>query len=107
MKYELKYVKPGSILFSGLPVVFLFLGLLGGLVAFYVTPSPIFEPLTAGARLVATGVFALVYALLMLALVLVSAFVYNLFCKGFGMRGVTVEFQPVDDGEEETEEDAQ
>ena len=55
------------------------LGLIGGLVTFVVLPNPELATTPLGWRLVSTGFFALLYMVLMDALVLVVCGLYNLF----------------------------
>ncbi len=101
MKFEIKSVPLGSLVFSPLPIVLLLVGLIGGLVAFVISPSPLMEPMTAVTRLAGMGVFALVYMLLVLGIILISAFLYNIFCAGLGLRGVRLQLEEVEEGDDE------
>jgi cytochrome c oxidase assembly protein Cox11 len=101
MKFEIKSIPLGSIVFSPLPIVLLLVGIIGGLVAFVFAPSPLMEPMTAMTRMTGTGVFALVYMLLVLCVILISAFLYNVFCAGLGLRGVRVQLEEVEDDSDE------
>jgi len=73
------------------------MGILGGLLTFIILPNPQLDPMSGSARIMATGLFALLYMLLMLALMVVIAFLYNIFTQAMGMRGVTIEMESADE----------
>ncbi|MBI4057387.1 MAG: hypothetical protein HY399_07585 [Elusimicrobia bacterium] len=99
MKYELRSISPMSILISSIPAVLFLLGLLGGLVTFVVLPNPQMEPMGGMTRLMATGLFAVLYMVLMVALLVVVAFLYNLFTQTVGLRGIRVDIEPMEEAE--------
>lgn len=105
MKYELKYIQPSSIVLSSLPVVLFLLGLLGGLLTFVILPNPNLDPMAGMTKLMATGLFSLLYMFLMIALLVVVAFLYNLFTQTIGLKGVRIEVEEVSGDESETEGD--
>ena len=109
MKYEIKNVPLSSLVVSPLPLTLLIMGLVGGLLAFVVSPNEMLEPMTPYTRALATGVFAVVYMLLILSIIVVSAFIYNVL-SALGLPGVRINVESSqeeqDDGAEEEEEAA-
>lgn len=67
------------------------LGIFGGLVTFVILPQPQMVGMPIVMRLISTILFALLYMVLMDALVLAVAFLYNLF--GTGMRGISIDIE--------------
>lgn len=96
MKYEIKSISSMSVLVSSVPAVLFILGLLGGLLTFLVIPNPEIEPMTAATRFLATGIFAVLYMVLMIGLMMVITFMYNLFTTTVGLRGIRLEIDPID-----------
>lgn len=83
-----------SVVLAAKPVISAVLGTLGvfgGLVTFVILPQPQMVGMPIGMRFVSTLLFALLYMVLMDALVLAIAFLYNLF--GAGMRGVGIDIE--------------
>lgn len=97
MKYEIKYLSPASLVLSSVPLVLFCLGAIGGLLAFVIVPNPQIEPMTAVGRLMATGIFAVLYMLILLVLMVISAVVYNIFTYGLGLRGIVVRLAEAED----------
>ena len=97
MKYELRSISAMSILVSSVPAVLFLLGLLGGILTFLVLPNPQIEPMTSVTRLLATGLFALLYMVLMVALLVVVSFLYNLFTHTIGLRGIRIEAEALEE----------
>ena len=93
MKYEIKSISSMSVLVSSVPAVLFVLGLLGGLLTFLVIPNPEIEPMTAGTRVLATGIFAVLYMVLMVGLMMVITFMYNLFTTTVGLRGIQLDIE--------------
>jgi|GEM_PF-677337 len=108
MKCEIKNVPLSSLVVSPLPLTLLIMGLVGGLLAFVISPNEMLEPMTPYARAMATGVFSLVYMLLVLSVIVVSAFIYNTL-SALGLPGVRLNMEALSDdaagGEPEEEED--
>lgn len=69
------------------------LGLFGGLVTFVILPNPQTDGLGFGLKLVSTGFFALLYMVLMDALVLVVSALYNFFGGGLGLGGIRLDIE--------------
>ncbi len=67
------------------------LGVFGGLVTFVILPQPQMVGMPLMMRFLSTLLFALLYMVLMDALVLAIAFLYNLF--GVGMKGVSIDIE--------------
>lgn len=67
------------------------LGVFGGLVTFVILPQPQMVGMPLMMRFLSTLLFALLYMVLMDALVLAVAFLYNLF--GVGMKGVSIDIE--------------
>jgi len=89
-----------AILFAARPVlsaVLGTLGLAGGLLSFVVVPNLSAAGMSLGLKLVATLMFAFFYMVLMDALVLVLAVLYNLFSSTLGLRGVTLELDAAEE----------
>ncbi|MBI4347386.1 MAG: hypothetical protein HY553_11055 [Elusimicrobia bacterium] len=83
-----------SVVLAAKPVISAVLGTLGvfgGLVTFVILPQPQMVGMPIGMRFVSTILFALLYMVLMDALVLAIAFLYNLF--GAGMRGIGLDIE--------------
>lgn len=69
------------------------LGVFGGLVTFVIMPGPQVAPLSLMWRLVSTIFFALLYMVLMDALVLVVAALYNFFGGAMNLGGISLEIE--------------
>lgn len=67
------------------------LGVFGGLVTFVILPQPQMVGMPIVMRLISTILFALLYMVLMDALVLAIAFLYNLF--GTGLKGISIDIE--------------
>ena len=67
------------------------LGVFGGLVTFVILPNPQMVGMTLVLKFLSTLLFAALYMVLMDALVLAIAFLYNLF--GTGLRGVSLDLE--------------
>jgi len=91
MKYELRSIKIGSLILSGVPALLFFLGLFGGVMTFVVLPGQQLGDLGPMQRILAAGMFSLLYMFLMVALLIVVAFLYNFFTQTVGLRGLCVE----------------
>jgi hypothetical protein len=100
MKYELKYVQPGSLVLSSMPAMLFILGLIGGFLTFVVLPNPQLDPMTILQKLMSAGLFALLYMFLMIALLTVVAFLYNFFTQMLGMKGIRVEWEEAPEDED-------
>lgn len=102
MQVELKRVRVASLVFSGLPVVMLVIGVVAGLFTFILFPDP-----DVAARLsesyqrnVAAGVFALAYTLATVLFLVIIALLYNAL-TGFGLPGIKIDLASHETAEEE------
>jgi hypothetical protein len=89
-----------AILFAARPVlsaVLGTLGLAGGVLSFVVVPSSNTAGMAVPMKFVAALMFAVFYMVLMDALILVLAVLYNLFAETFGMSAVRLELEAADD----------
>ena len=75
------------------------LGLFGGLVTFVIMPNPQLVNLSVLWRLVSTLFFALLYMVLMDALVLVVSALYNFFGGSLNMGGIHLDIEESGDSE--------
>jgi len=98
-KLEIRSVSIGSLITSSVPLVVFALALLGGVVTFMVVPNPQLYPMQTGQKLLSIGLFALLYVIIVSALLVFMAFLYNILTGVLGMRGVTLEFEEVADRE--------
>ncbi|OGR84692.1 MAG: hypothetical protein A3J74_06045 [Elusimicrobia bacterium RIFCSPHIGHO2_02_FULL_57_9] len=92
----------GALLAAAKPVISALLGtlgLFGGVVTFVLVPNINAAGMGLGMRFVSTILFALFYMVLMDALVLVIAVLYNFFSGVLGLGGVGLEFEGVEEEE--------
>ncbi|MFA6582763.1 MAG: hypothetical protein WCS77_00555 [Elusimicrobiaceae bacterium] len=101
MKYEIKSIPLTSLVFSAVPLVVLAIGCIAGLMTFVISPSPYIEPMTTTARVTGVAVYTVLYMVIIMAIILACAFIYNIFCGLFGMRGIRFELAAVGEAEEE------
>ncbi|KAF0127279.1 MAG: hypothetical protein FD189_346 [Elusimicrobia bacterium] len=99
MKLELKGVQLGSLVLSSVPAVLFFLGVLGGVITFFFVQNPQVAYMGFGQKLLAVSVFSLLYMLLMAALIVIAAFIYNILTTVVGLRGVRFEIEELAEGE--------
>ena len=95
MKLEIKNVSMASLVTSSVPLVVFVVGVLGAMVTYVFVPNPQIEPMSAGAKLMSIGIFALMYAIIVSSLLVLLAFLYNMLTGVLGMRGVAFEFEEV------------
>jgi len=73
------------------------MGLAGGLLSFVVVPNLSAAGMSVPLKLVATLMFAVFYMVLMDALILVLAVLYNLFSDTFGLSAVRLELEAAEE----------
>ena len=92
----------GAVIAAARPVVSALLGsmgLFGGLVTFVLVPNINASSMSVMMRLVSAVLFALFYMVLMDALVLVIAVLYNFFSGVLGLEGLGLEFESIEEEE--------
>ncbi|MBI4655971.1 MAG: hypothetical protein HY746_04385 [Elusimicrobia bacterium] len=91
MKLEIKNVQISSLILSSLPAVIFVVGLLGGFVTFVINPSSMVTPMSLPQKFLSIGLYSLIYMVLVAAIMVLVAFVYNIFTNVLGLRGVRIE----------------
>ncbi|HAH31312.1 MAG TPA: hypothetical protein DCL44_03245 [Elusimicrobia bacterium] len=99
MKLEIKNISVNSLVVSSLPLVVFVIAVLGGAVTFIIEPNPQFSMMGAAQKLLAVGLYSLLYAVLVSALFVFIAFVYNILTGVLGMRGVSFDLEEVHEHE--------
>jgi hypothetical protein len=99
MKLEIRNISVSSLVVSSLPLVVFIIAILGGAVTFIVVPNPQFSLMSAAQKLLAVGLYSLLYAVLVSALLVFIAFAYNILTGVLGMKGVSFEFEEVHEHE--------
>jgi len=79
------------------------LGLIGGVLTFVILPNPELATTPIGWRLVSTLFFAILYMVLMDALVLVVCGLYNFFGSTLNMKDLQLDIEESDEAAAETE----
>ncbi len=99
MKLEVRRVSLGSLVFSAFPLVAFFFSLLAGFISFEIIPGS--PQVTLWLKVLRVGFFALIYCVIITALAVFFAFVYNLLTGTFSMPGVKLELEeePQEEGE--------
>ncbi len=103
MKYEIKAVPLSSLVFSAVPLVVSVIGVIAGLMTFVIAPSPYIEPMTTTSRIAGTAIFAVLYMVAIMAVLLTCAFIYNVFCSLIGLRGIKLDLVQADEYDEPAE----
>ena len=99
MKLEVRNISVGSLVTSSVPIVIFVLALLGGGVKFFVVPDPQLAPMSAFQKMLSVGLYSLLYVIISSAVLVFSAFVYNVFSGVLGLRGFTLDIEEVHDHE--------
>lgn len=93
-------VAVGSVLFGARPLVCALLaalGLLTGIFTFLLTPNANVLEMSLAMRLASTAAFTFFYVILMGALVLLIAALYNFFRGALGLNGVELDLKSMED----------
>ncbi len=101
MKLEIRGVQLRSLVMSSVPAVLACLGLLGGLITFFLIDNPQVSYMAFGQKLLASAVFSVLYMLLMAALIVTASFIYNVLTSVLGMSGVRFEIEEVTEGDQD------
>lgn len=99
MKLEIRNISISSLIISSLPIVVFALAVLGGVVTFMVVPNPQIEPMNIGQKLLSIGLFALLYVVIVSALMVFVSFLYNVLTGVLGMKGVSFDIEEINDHE--------
>jgi len=99
MKLEVRNISVGSLVTSSVPIVIFVLALLGGAVKFFMVPDPQLSPMSGFQKLMSVGLYSLLYVIISSAVLVFSAFVYNVFSGVLGLRGFTLDIEEVHDHE--------
>lgn len=99
MKLEVRNISIASLITSAMPIVVFALGILGGVVAFLVVPNPQLDPMSIGHKMMSIGFFSLLYVIIVSALLVFIAFLYNILTGVLGMKGVALDIEEISDHE--------
>jgi len=99
MKLEIRNISIVSLITSSVPIVVFALALLGGVVTFMVVPNPQLEPMSVGAKMMSIGLFALLYVVIVSALMVFVSFLYNILTGVLGMKGVSFDIEEIHEHE--------
>jgi hypothetical protein len=99
MKFVIKYFHPKSLIFSAVPIVLFFLGVVSGILTFFVLPTGVNAGLSFTQKLIATGLASLLYMISLMAILLVAVFLYNFFVHGLGLGGLAMDIEPEEDAQ--------
>ncbi|HBW22933.1 MAG: hypothetical protein A2X28_04300 [Elusimicrobia bacterium GWA2_56_46] len=99
MKLEIRNISITSLVTSSAPIVVFALALLGGLVQFVFVPNPQIVPMNVWQKMLSIGLFSLLYVVIVSALFVFVAFLYNVLTGVLGMRGVTFDLEEIHDHE--------
>ncbi len=95
MRLEIKNIRISSILFSSVPIVVFVWGMLGAIITFFLVPTPIVDPMSIGKKLLAVGLYSLMFTFLVVALGIFISFVYNFFTNTVGLKGLKFDIEEV------------
>ena len=90
MNYELKSVSPGSVFWNAIRI-FLVVGFVVAIVSFFIVPNPNIRITLWWQKIMATGLFTVVYAAVVSVVLSLIAWLYNLWAGKF--KGITVHFE--------------
>ena len=99
MKLEIRNISIASLITSSVPIVVFALALLGGIVTFMVVPNPQIEPMSIGSKMLSVGLFALLYVVIVSALMVFISFLYNILTGVLGMKGVSFNIEEIHENE--------
>jgi hypothetical protein len=99
MKLEIRNISIASLITSSVPVVVFAMAVLGGLVTFMGIPNPQIEPMSFGQKILSIGLFALLYVVIVSALMVFVSFLYNILTGVLGMKGVSFDIEEIHEHE--------
>ncbi len=92
MNYELKTVAPGSVFINAIRI-FSIIGLVVGIISFFLLPNPNIRITVFWQKLAATGLFTVVYALVVSVVLTLVAWLYNLWAGKYSGISIHLEQQ--------------
>ena len=95
MKLEVRNVSITSIITSAMPIVVFALGVLGGIITFLLVPNLQLDMMSIGGKLQSIGYFSLLYVIIVSALLVFIAFLYNILTGVLGMKGVAFDIEEI------------
>ncbi|MBI4801230.1 MAG: hypothetical protein HY796_01785 [Elusimicrobia bacterium] len=95
MKLEIRNISVTSLINSSVPVVVFILGLLGAVVGYLVVPNPQLMSLNIWQKTISIGLYSLLYMLIVSALLVFVAFMYNILTGVLGLRGFVLDLEEV------------
>jgi len=99
MKLEVRNISIASLVTSSVPIVVFALAVLGGVVTFMVVPNPQLDPMSVVQKMVSIGVFSLLYVIIVSALLVFVAFLYNVLTGVLGMKGIAFDIEEIHEHE--------
>ncbi len=99
MKLEIRNISIASLITSSVPIVVFALAALGGVVTFMIVPNPQIEPMSVGQKMLSIGLFALLYVVIVSALMVFVSFLYNILTGVLGMKGVSFDIEEINEHE--------
>jgi len=99
MKLEVRNISVGSLVTSSVPIVLFVLAFLGGGVKFFIMPDPQLVSMSFFSKFLSVGLFSLLYVVITSAVLVFSAFVYNIFNAVLGLRGFILDIEEIHDHE--------
>ncbi len=88
--YEVKNISVVSLL-KTFPIVFAILGIVIGIFTFFIFPTEIAQNLSVGARMLSWLIFIVLYTLIMVAGIVLIAWLYNMVVGKFGGAVISLE----------------
>ena len=99
MKLEVRNISVGSLVTSAVPIMIFVLALLGSVITYFVQSDPQLKPMSVVEKLLSVGIYSLLYTIITSALLVFSAFVYNIFNGILGLRGLILDIEEIHDPE--------
>jgi hypothetical protein len=90
MNYEVKSIAPGSVFLNAIRI-FLVVGFIVGVISFFIVPNPNIHIEVWWQKVLATLLFTVVYALVVSVVLMLVAWLYNLFAGNF--KGVSIQLE--------------
>jgi len=95
MKLEIRNISIASLIGSSVPVVVFILGFLGAVVGFVLVPNPQIVSLNIWQKAMSIGLYSLLYMIIVSALLVFTAFVYNILTGVLGLKGFVFDLEEI------------